>query len=209
MNKLQAAALMLATAAVILSTATIGGRGANARKITHANTLKEQIELETPENDNNSFFITAGAAAALNIPPTTDIVEVAPEITPEPPVNIYNFTDAEKEALAKIAQAEAGTEGIEGKARVMNVILNRVDSETFPDSIEGTIKEPGQFTTVKNGRYDAALPDDECYKAVELIQTGHDNSEGALYFERSSNGDTWHSRNLEKVNEYKNHTFYK
>lgn len=56
--------------------------------------------------------------------------------------------------LAKIAMAEAEGEDTEGKALVILVVLNRVWSDEFPDTIEGVITEDTQFTAYGNGRYD-------------------------------------------------------
>lgn len=111
--------------------------------------------------------------------------------------------------LLKIAMAEAEGEGVKGKALVMLVVLNRVWSDEFPGTIEEVVFQRGQFTpTAEGGRYWTTEPDGECYEALELIESGWDESRGALYFE-SCDGDTWHSRNLEKIFEYGNHKFYK
>ena len=111
--------------------------------------------------------------------------------------------------LAKIAMAEAESEGVEGKALVMLVVLNRVWSDEFPDSIPEVIFQEGQFSPVNNGRFDRVEPDQECYDALELIQVEKwDESQGALYFESKSASD-WHSENLQFLFQYGNHYFYK
>lgn len=53
--------------------------------------------------------------------------------------------------LAKIAMAEAESEDTEGKALVMLVVLNRVWSDEFPDTIAGVIFQDGQFSPISNG----------------------------------------------------------
>ncbi len=120
--------------------------------------------------------------------------------------------------LAKIAMAEAEGESIEGKAMVIKVVLNRVNTKGFPDSIEGVVfqysekKDMYQFSPVRpGGRWWRVEPNEECYEALELItEEGWDESEGALYFEAESNGEnTWHSRNLEYIKTVGNHNFYK
>lgn len=111
--------------------------------------------------------------------------------------------------LKKIAMAEAEGEDTEGKALVMLVVLNRVWSDEFPDTIEEVIMQNGAFTPVSNGRYDSVEPDADCQKALELITTDHwDGSQGALYFERTEGQSTWHSRNLIKLFEHGAYTFY-
>ena len=65
--------------------------------------------------------------------------------------------------LMKIAMAEAEGESVEGKALVMLVVLNRVWSDAFPDTIEEVIFQPRQFTpAVPGGRYYTTEPDDGC-----------------------------------------------
>ena len=115
----------------------------------------------------------------------------------------------ESEILCKIAMAEAESEGVHGKALVMLVVLNRVWSDGFPGTIKEVVFQRGQFApTEEGGRYWTTEPDVECYEALKLVESGWDESLGALYFE-SCDGETWHSRNLEKIFEYGNHKFYK
>lgn len=119
--------------------------------------------------------------------------------------------DAEESyMLAKIAMAEAEGEDTEGKALVILVVLNRVWSEGFPDTIEDVIMEPGQFSPVKEGgRYYTTEPDEDCWAALSMVMHGWDESQGATYFTSSEEQNTWHSRNLTKLFEHGNHTFYK
>ena len=111
--------------------------------------------------------------------------------------------------LAKIAMAEAESEDTKGKALVMLVILNRVWSDEFPDTIEGVIFQDGQFSPISNGRYDEVEPDTDCYRALQLIQIdGWDESHGATYFESKSESN-WHSEHLTFLFQHGKHYFYK
>lgn len=111
--------------------------------------------------------------------------------------------------LAKIAMAEAEGEDTEGKALVILVVLNRVWSDDFPDTIEGVIAEDTQFAAYENGRYDRVEPDADCYQALEMVQVEHWNeSRGATYFERTTDETTWHNTTLKKLFTHGNHTFY-
>lgn len=130
---------------------------------------------------------------------------------------IYSMDwDAEESyLLAKIAMAEAEGEGVEGKALVMLVVLNRVWSDEFPDTIEEVIYEKTsagtwQFSPMQDGgRWYTTEPDKECYEALDLIQTEKwDESQGALYFE-SEGKSNWHRENLEFLFQYGNHYFYR
>lgn len=62
----------------------------------------------------------------------------------------------ELELLAQLVEAEAGNQDLTGKRLVVDVVLNRVDCELFPDTIEEVIKQPGQFSTWSNGMIDDA-----------------------------------------------------
>ena len=120
-----------------------------------------------------------------------------------------DFCEADSDILLKIAMAEAEEESTEGKALVMLVVLNRVLSDQFPDTIEDVVFQSRQFSPViEGGRYWTTEPDRDCYEALELVMHGWDESGGALYFE--SDGDSsWHSENLEYLFQFGNHKFYR
>lgn len=110
--------------------------------------------------------------------------------------------------LAKIAMAEAEGEDIEGKALVMLVVLNRVKTKGFPDSIEDVIYQTGQFSPVASGRFDTVRPDAGCWQAFSMIeQNKWDKSMGATYFESESES-TWHEENLNFLFRHGSHYFY-
>ncbi|MDD6195838.1 MAG: cell wall hydrolase [[Clostridium] aminophilum] len=87
--------------------------------------------------------------------------------------------------LASIIQCEAGGESYEGKVAVGAVIMNRVKSKSFPNSISGVVYQGGQFTPVATGRLANVLengPTASCRKAALEALQGRDNTGGALYF---------------------------
>lgn len=61
-------------------------------------------------------------------------------------------TQYEKDLIAIVTMGEAEGESEEGKRLVIDTILNRVDSEYFPDTIEEVIYQPYQFEAMWNGR---------------------------------------------------------
>jgi N-acetylmuramoyl-L-alanine amidase len=124
--------------------------------------------------------------------------------------------DAEDEyLLAKIAMAESEGESIRGKELVILVVLNRVWSDEFPDTIEEVILQENdgvyQFSPViPGGRWWTTEPNEDCWEAVDNIKNAlYDFSDGALYFEASKVEDNWHSRNLTFLYQEGNHRFYK
>ena len=110
--------------------------------------------------------------------------------------------------LAKIAMAEAEGQSTKGKALVMCVVINRVLSNEFPDSVYDVIYEENQFSPISNGRFDRVEPNKDCYKSLNMIKSGWDESNGALYFE-SCKGKSWHSENLKFLFKVDEHRFYK
>lgn len=119
------------------------------------------------------------------------------------------ISQEEKQILLKIAMAEAEGEGTSGKAYVMRVVLNRVQSEEFPNTIKKVVFQKNQFSSVKdNGRYWNLEPDEECYEAYNMIENGWDDSEGALYFSRTGSSP-WMQENTDFLYEIGNHSFYK
>lgn len=124
-----------------------------------------------------------------------------------------NLSEDDKYLLAKIAMAEAEGESFNTKMLVILVILNRVESSKFPNSIKEVIfqnhKGVYQFSPVKSGgRWWRVEPNEECWEAVEAVNTMEDFSNGALYFEACS-GESWHSRNLEFICKSDNTSFYR
>lgn len=86
------------------------------------------------------------------------------EKTTEEAVNEVSRTisDYERRLIAQVVYAEAGNQDLTGKRLVAACILNRVDSGLWPNTIEGVIFQPNQFTTWYRGI------SDECYEAVDL-----------------------------------------
>jgi len=75
----------------------------------------------------------------LNIPEEETVEE-------SEPVVLYDSIDM----LAKCVEAEAGNQGLLGKRLVVDVILNRVDSERFPNDVASVISQRGQFAVYPN-----------------------------------------------------------
>lgn len=74
------------------------------------------------------------------------------------------LSDEEIDLIALITMAEAEGESEEGKRLVIDTILNRVDHERFPDTVEGVIYQKAQFSCVWNGRVD------RCYVSEEICE---------------------------------------
>ena len=111
--------------------------------------------------------------------------------------------------LCKIAQAEAGNQSKETKKYIIKTVLNRVDSDLFPNTVEEVIYQDGQFSPVSNGTFDLNEPTQECWDALEEVEQSKDNAYGCLYFESCSDGNSWQSRNLKYLFQSDAIRFYK
>lgn len=93
----------------------------------------------------------------------------------------------ELELLAQLVEAEAGNQEFEGKCLVVDVILNRVESDEFPNTISEVIFQDGQFSVIKNGAFDKAAwnMQESDYAAVMCEVQMHQNKD-VLYFNNCS-----------------------
>lgn len=71
------------------------------------------------------------------------------------------------EFLAKCVEAEAGNQDMIGRRLVVDVILNRVDSDRFPNDVWSVITQKGQFSTYPYA-ISRAVPSEKTYEAVRL-----------------------------------------
>ncbi len=90
-------------------------------------------------------------------------------------------TSWEVELLARLISAEARGEPYAGQVAVGAVVLNRVRSGIFPNTIAGVIYDPWQFEPVQNGQI-YLPPTASAWKAAQDALNGWDPSGGALYF---------------------------
>lgn len=118
-----------------------------------------------------------------------------------------------KELMAKLVHAEAKGEPYEGKVAVATVVLNRVDSSKFPDTVKDVIYEKAggvyAFSPVKNGAINNGY-DAEAMKAVNEAVAFRDRGMGSLYFYNPDkvSSDNWiFSR--ETIKTIGNHRFAK
>lgn len=92
--------------------------------------------------------------------------------------------------LAAIVECEAGGESYEGQWAVASVVVNRVKSGSFPNTISGVIYQSGQFSPVASGRFAVVLAQgagSSCTQAASAALSGSTNV-NFLYFCRASSG---------------------
>ena len=101
--------------------------------------------------------------------------------------NASGYSDLD--LLAGIIWCEAGNQPYEGMVAVGEVVMNRVASGAFPNTIEGVLSQPGQFTPYSSGGLQSALANgvnSSCYAAAQDALNGVSPVPGALYFNTAS-----------------------
>jgi N-acetylmuramoyl-L-alanine amidase len=124
----------------------------------------------------------------VKITPETQISSIEVTVTKEEPKKteaqqeIQKYSDYEIDLLARLVRAEAQVEPFEGKVAVACVVLNRVESSAFPDTIKEVIYERRQFQPVSNGEINKPA-DEESIAAVKAALTEQrDLVSGSLFF---------------------------
>lgn len=138
------------------------------------------VEALMAVNNLQSSLIVPGQQ--LNVPvaayrPVAPVTEVSRSARrPEIP-----FSDADLDLLARLVTAEAGGEPKAAQVGVAAVVVNRVKSSLFPNSIREVIYAPNQFTPVSNGWINRPATAQAVEAAREALY-GADPTNGALYF---------------------------
>ena len=92
-----------------------------------------------------------------------------------------SFSSSDEYLLAKCVYAEARGEPYVGQVAVAAVVLNRVRSASFPNTIAGVIYQPWAFTCVNDGQINLS-PDNNAIKAAKDALNGWDPTNGCLYY---------------------------
>lgn len=109
-------------------------------------------------------------------------------------ISQVTFSDGDRKLLANLIYCEAGAEAYEGQLAVGAVVMNRVLSSCYPDTIVGVIYQKKQFTPASSGRLELALASDKatasCYKAADEAMAGVTNVGNCVYFRMPVEGLT-------------------
>lgn len=124
-----------------------------------------------------------------------------------------NLDTSSRRILERIVEAEAGDQDVAGRQMVANVILNRLQSSRFPNTVAGVVFAHRQFSPVSNGSYYRVTVSNTTKRAVEKALKEKDNTKGALYFMYRAGSDagniSWFDRELTKLFAYGCHEFFR
>ena len=101
------------------------------------------------------------------------------------------YVSSDHRLLAKCVYAEARGEPYKGQVAVAAVVLNRVASSSFPNTVSGVIYQSGAFSCVDNGSINNT-PDSSCIRAALDALNGWDPTGGCLYYYNpKATNDQW------------------
>ena len=108
--------------------------------------------------------------------------------------------------LACLINGEARGENYIGQVAVGAVVLNRVKSSSFPNTIPAVIYQAGQFDSVYDGQINL-LPSDSCLNAARDAMNGWDPTNGAIYYWNNEKANNRWIKNLAVNLKIGNHSF--
>ncbi|ADU26011.1 spore cortex-lytic enzyme [Ethanoligenens harbinense] len=91
------------------------------------------------------------------------------------------YSQSDYQLLARVISAESRGEPFVGQVAVGAVILNRVDSPLFPNTIAGVVYQPGAFTCLTDGQFNQPVAE-SAFRAAQNAINGWDPSNGSLYY---------------------------
>ena len=101
-------------------------------------------------------------------------------------ISQVTFEEGDRDLLAAIIYCEAGNQPYEGQLAVGAVVINRVLSSRYPNTVSGVVYQPYQFSPAGSGRLALALAQGQataaCYQAADQAMSGMSNVGTCLYF---------------------------
>lgn len=134
-------------------------------------------------------------------PATAEALGVTLKSSSSSPAVSSSSSSSNQQLLARLIYAEARGESYKGKVAVGAVVLNRVRSSQFPNTLSGVIYQNNAFESVTNGSINNS-PDSECLRAAKEAMNGWDPTGGCLYFYNAATVSTnsWiHTRTVKTV----------
>lgn len=155
-----------------------------------------EVKYEEPEEDQKPFEdvnVVYDADLGVNVAMVEELVLDEP--VPTYDVNPYKMALDQNDLVmcAAVVEAEAGNQDLYGKRLVVDVILNRMRSPLFPNTLSGVVTQNKQFTVMRNGSYQKALGriSAESYQAI-FIECENQIDYGILYFSRGKKNGKGH-----------------
>ncbi len=172
--------------------------------------IPKTAEESAAEPSGQTDTGTKGAAETTTAPDAAAGTDSGAEASTR---RVITCSEQDYNVLLRIVQAEAGNCDSRGRILVANVILNRVQSPEFPNTVTGVVYERSQFSPVSDGSINRCRVTKETIDAVDRALAGEDYSQGALYFmnRRSASGHNvrWFDTHLDYLFRHENHEFFR
>ena len=152
---------------------------ATAGQISDAEAAALAYEQQIKEQEENLSALRAKLAEEIRM------AELAAQSSWRD-ISEVSFGEGDRYLLANLIYCEAGGESYEGQVAVGSVVMNRVLSSVYPNTITGVIYQSGQFSPVASGRLALALAEGrataKCYQAADAVMSGTTNVGNCVYF---------------------------
>ena len=183
--------------------------------------VKYEIERQLEVEDASRMEIVYSRASQnrkiiYDLLEETAEIEEGVSVQEETTEYVYDLSERDMELLLRIVEAEAGCEDEDGRILVANVVLNRMESELFPDSVAEVVLQTNngvsQFSPVSSGSIWTVEISEETREAVEKALEGETISQGALFFAARKYADSkrmkWFDEKLDFLFEHGGHDFF-
>lgn len=162
----------------------------------------------------NAYVVTTGAYLAGTGSQSAAAGSVQPVAAGQPAAVAANswqssgyYDPQALDLIARVINAEAGNMSMEGKVSVGNVIMNRVASSEFPNTVYEVLYQRNQFTVVNYPSFQRT-PSAESVAAAKLAMDGVNYVPGAMFY-NVTGLRTWASRNRPFLMSFGGHDFYR
>ncbi len=150
---------------------------------TEAEMLQYEKELEEQKNDIANLQAQLAEEKRLSALAAKSAWRDISEIS---------FAEGDRYLLANLIYCEAGNQPYEGQVAVGAVVMNRVMSSVFPDTVVGVVYQNKQFSPVASGRLALALAENHataaCYSAADAAMAGQTTVGNCLFFRTPIDG---------------------
>lgn len=151
--------------------------------VSHSSIMNANKATSTMIYPGNKLIIPTGASKQVSnvTPKVKSVASKASNPTSASDSSTVSASAAEIDLLARLVRAEALGEPYQGKVAVAVVVLNRVESSQFPNSISSVIYQPGQFSPVNSGSINTPA-DSESIRAAKEALNSPGLYEDSLFF---------------------------
>lgn len=160
---------------------------ATAGQISEAEQKALAYEQQIKEQEENLTVLRAKLAEEIRM------AELAAQSSWRD-ISEVSFAEGDRYLLANLIYCEAGGEPYNGQVAVGSVVMNRVLSSVYPNTVTGVIYQSGQFSPVASGRLALALAEgratSSCYQAADEVMRGTTNVGNCVYFRTPIDGVT-------------------